>query len=259
MGSLIDRQSGSTGQIRRERVSSADPRQLSGAARARTGNGRAASTITRRRGKPTEGKPTAYPGGTAPGRSAARDRPAPAAAPPRRLLQAPTANRRTWLIAANVSHDARFSSRCVRSGDRSPACSAIVHPFRRGSPLTSAPTYLPACSQASARASRTAAPQAARSVSGRPARPLCWQPQPQPPILLSSHTHNRQAAAPCRRATRHVRPPMGRVGDWRGSLGPVSSARLSNRACGSPAHGLPTFFTGGVRPSRASPGRAWAG
>jgi len=41
--------------------------------------------------------------------------------------------------------------------------------------------------------------------------------------------------------------------------GSVSSPRPSNRACGSPAHGLPTFFTGGVRPSRASPGRAGAG
>ena len=55
--------------------------------------------------------------------------------------------------------------------------------------------------------------------------------------------------------------PSGRVGDWRGSAAarPVSSPRPSNRACGSPAHGLPTFFTGGVRPARASPGRAWAG
>jgi hypothetical protein len=41
--------------------------------------------------------------------------------------------------------------------------------------------------------------------------------------------------------------------------GPVSSPRPSNRACGSPAHGLPTFFTVGVRPARARAGRAWAG
>ena len=47
----------------------------------------------------------------------------------------------------------------------------------------------------------------------------------------------------------------GAVPRWR----PVSSPRPSNRACGSPAHGLPMFFTGGIRPSRASPGRAWAG
>jgi hypothetical protein len=33
-------------------------------------------------------------------------------------------NRRTWLIAANVSQAARLSSRCVRSA----ACWAIVHP-----------------------------------------------------------------------------------------------------------------------------------
>ena len=31
----------------------------------------------------------------------------------------------------------------------------------------------------------------------------------------------------------------------------------SNRACGSPAHGSPTSFTGGVRPEPARPG--WAG
>ena len=41
--------------------------------------------------------------------------------------------------------------------------------------------------------------------------------------------------------------------------GSVSSPRPSNRACGSPAHGLPTFFTVGVRPARARTGRAWAG
>ena len=40
---------------------------------------------------------------------------------------------------------------------------------------------------------------------------------------------------------------------------PVSSPRPSNRACGSPAHGLPAFFTVGVRPARARAGRAWAG
>ena len=122
MGSLIDRQSGSTGQIRRERVSSADPRQLSSAARARTGNGRAASTITRRRGKPTEGKPTAYPGGTAPGRSAARDRPAPAAAPPRQ-----PADQRTHILTrlqpglGPRKQDRSASSSSVRFRSASPA------------------------------------------------------------------------------------------------------------------------------------------
>jgi hypothetical protein len=42
---------------------------------------------------------------------------------------------------------------------------------------------------------------------------------------------------------------------WPVSLS-VSSPRPSNRACGSPAHGLPTFFTGGIRlsrPERAPP------
>jgi NAD(P)-dependent dehydrogenase (short-subunit alcohol dehydrogenase family) len=37
----------------------------------------------------------------------------------------------------------------------------------------------------------------------------------------------------------------------------VSSPRPSNRACGSPAHGSPTPFTGSVRPLPARPG--WAG
>ena len=74
--------------------------------------------------------------------------------PPRRAASSSpaTANRRTTPIAANVSHTARLSSRCARSGARSPACSAIVHPLRFGSPLTSAPTYLPACSHGSVRA-----------------------------------------------------------------------------------------------------------
>src|ERR1051326_5421866 len=49
----------------------------------------------------------------------------------------------TWLIAAISSHEARFSSRCAQSGDRSPACSATDHPFRDGSSLASAFTYFP--------------------------------------------------------------------------------------------------------------------
>jgi hypothetical protein len=57
-----------------------------------------------------------------------------------------------------------------------------------------------------------------------------------------------------------VKPQLGRVGDWRGSAErPVSSPRPSNRACGSPAHGLPTFFTVGVRPFPARAGKAGAG
>ena len=68
--------------------------------------------------------------------------------PPRRAASSrpATANRRISLIAAKASQAARFSSRWVRSGDRSPACWAIVHPFRSGSSLTSAATYFPACS-----------------------------------------------------------------------------------------------------------------
>jgi hypothetical protein len=44
------------------------------------------------------------------------------------------------------------ASRCVLSGVRSPACSAIVHPFRLAMPLATALTYLPACSHGSTRA-----------------------------------------------------------------------------------------------------------
>ena len=44
-------------------------------------------------------------------------------------------------IAANVSQAARFSSRWVRSGVRSPARRAIVQPFHLGRPLLTAPTY----------------------------------------------------------------------------------------------------------------------
>ena len=34
----------------------------------------------------------------------------------------------------------------------------------------------------------------------------------------------------------------------------VSSSRPSNRACGSPAHGLPTFFTEGIQRFQARKG-----
>ena len=77
---------------------------------------------------------------------------APITIPPRRRLRRAAAsrsaatNRRTWLIAANVSQAARLSSRCVRSGVRSAACWEIVHPFRLDSSLSSADTYFPACS-----------------------------------------------------------------------------------------------------------------
>ena len=80
---------------------------------------------------------------------------APITRPPRRRRACSrpwAANRRTTLIAANVSQTAWFSSRCVRSGVWSPPCRAMLHPFTRGSSLTSADTYLPACSHGSVRA-----------------------------------------------------------------------------------------------------------
>ena len=54
------------------------------------------------------------------------------------------AYRLTWLIAAASSHEARFSSRWALAGDKSPACSAAVQPFRDGSSLTNAFRYFPA-------------------------------------------------------------------------------------------------------------------
>ena len=68
------------------------------------------------------------------------------------------ANRRTSLSAAVASHDARFSSRCIRSGRWSPACSAIVHPFRLGRSLTSADMYFPACCHVCVRAKQPRSP-----------------------------------------------------------------------------------------------------
>lgn len=63
-----------------------------------------------------------------------------------------TANRRTTFIAAAASQAARLSSRCIRSGVRSLACSASVQPLRLGRSLISAAMYLPACSHGSTRA-----------------------------------------------------------------------------------------------------------
>jgi transposase len=50
---------------------------------------------------------------------------------------------------------------------------------------------------------------------------------------------------------------VGWVRGWRGGGCSVSSPSPSNRACGSPAHGSPTPFTGGVRPEPARAGSAW--
>ena len=102
----------------------------------------------------------------------------------------------------------------------------------------------------------------------------------------SSHNPRMIAAVAAPDQRRHAQAPhrsrSRRVGGWRGGewfgcrsgapagvspraafastvagIASVSSPRPSNRACGSPAHGLPTFFTGGIRLSR--PERAWAG
>ena len=78
----------------------------------------------------------------------------------------------TRLIAATSSHDARLSSRCDRSGDRSPACSATGHPFRDGSPPASADTYFPACSHVWVRAKH----DRSAPISADLSRSTCWVP-----------------------------------------------------------------------------------
>ena len=52
----------------------------------------------------------------------------------------------TWLIAAGLVPRGPVQQPLRPAGVRSPACSAIVQPFRDGSSLTSADTYFPACS-----------------------------------------------------------------------------------------------------------------
>jgi len=78
--------------------------------------------------------------------------PAPAAAAASRLIQ-PRQREPPHhpYRREGAPQQARLSSRCVRSGDRSPACSAIVHLLRLASPPASAPRYFPACSHSSGR------------------------------------------------------------------------------------------------------------
>ena len=83
-----------------------------------------------------------------------------------------TANRRTRLIAAAVVPRPPGSAAAASDpGVRSPTCSAIVHPFRFGSSLTSADTYLPACSHVCVRTKhdRSRSTSTARVRTARPA------------------------------------------------------------------------------------------
>ena len=132
-----------------------------------------------------------------------------------------TANRRTTPIAAKASHLARLSSRCVRCGVRSPARCAIVHPLRSGHVTGQGSDVLarlqPRLHPHEARPQQA---PAAHPASAGPARPLSWRQQP-PSVLLSSHTHDREAAALSRTGSfttlrRRSTSQMGRVGDWRG-------------------------------------------
>src|SRR5262249_15682492 len=59
------------------------------------------------------------------------------------------------------------------SGARSPTCWAIVHPLRLGKSLTSAPTYLPACSHGSARTKHgRSSPSSSPRFRGATAAPI---------------------------------------------------------------------------------------
>ena len=99
-----------------------------------------------------------------------------------------TANRRTTAIAAQVSQLAWFSSRWVRSGVRSPPRRAMLHPFTRGSSLTSADTYLPACSHGSVRAKcgRSSASSSFRFCSARLAPMLTAAAAPVPVLVTQA-------------------------------------------------------------------------
>lgn len=81
-----------------------------------------------------------------------------------------TANRRISAIASASSHTARFSSRCVRSGVRSPTCSAMVQPFRFGNSLVTARTHLRACTNGSTLRKHERS-RSVNSPSFRPANP----------------------------------------------------------------------------------------
>ena len=121
------------------------------------------------------------------------------------------ANRRTSLIAAAVSHDARFSSRCIRSGDRSPACSAIVHPLRRGRSLTSADMYFPACCHVCVRAKQPrSAPISSALLRAAGPAPILAAAAASDSFVLTS-TRSSGGCAHVRvspPATRLLRPPL---------------------------------------------------
>ena len=90
-------------------------------------------------------------------------------------------------------------SRWVRSGVRSRPCQAILHSFTRGSSLTSADTYLPACSHGFVRArhGRSSASSSFRFRSPDPApRPFRRTSQRHCPALAAA-----QARVRCRAPT----------------------------------------------------------
>jgi hypothetical protein len=74
---------------------------------------------------------------------------------------------------------------------------------------------------------------------------------------LSAGDFNNNGPADLAVGVPHEAIEDGWVRGWRGSSCSVSSPSPSNRACGSPAHGSPTSFTGGVRPEPARADSAW--
>ena len=96
--------------------------------------------------------------------------------------------------------------------------------------------------------------------------PTSTSPNTHPDTESTGHTGDVAIKHAPAAATTNASNTASQIAKWEGRglarfllSRPVSSPRPSNRACGSPAHGLPTFFTVGVRPFRASPGRVWAG
>ena len=75
-------------------------------------------------------------------------------------------------------------------------------------------------------------------------------------VFVVPHKHRMIARWPPSPAPTRPRSQTRRVGDWRGAVDyrSVSSPRPSNRACDSPAHGLPTFFTGRIQPLQSRKG-----
>ena len=168
---------------------------------------------------------------------------------PRRLRRAASSSPAaacllTWLIAACSSHDARFSSRCVASGDGSPACSAIDHPFLDGRSLASADTvtFPPAATSASARSSGSARPTSTALSRGH-AVPLSWHSSRlrfccSHKLMIVRRLRSRQRNLPQLPASRQVRPQLAAATSCRAITSPIQTA-VSGKSCRPPGSRYP--------------------